>query len=131
MTAIGWELQQAVIAALQGDSEITAIANGIYDFVPETAAMPYVRAAVVSSRPWSAKTFDGREDVVRLDIWSEALSRQTMLTLMDLARVRLTTAPLTVTGATVVLVNFEFGEIIAEPDGEALHGILRFRALTQ
>lgn len=131
MTAIGWELQQAVIEALQGDSEIMAIANGIYDFVPETAAMPYVRAAVVSSRLWSAKTFDGREDVVRLDIWSESLSRQTVLTLMDLARTRLTSAALSMTGATVVLVNFEFGEIIAEPDGEALHGVMRFRVLAQ
>ena len=131
MTAVGWELQQAVVEALQGDSEIMAIAAGIYDFVPETAAMPYVRAAVVSSRPWSAKTFDGREDVVRLDIWSEALSRQTMLTLMELARSRLTSAALAVVGATLILVNFEFAEIVAEPDGEALHGVMRFRALTQ
>ena len=131
MTAVGWELQQAVVEALQGDSEIMAIAAGIYDFVPETAAMPYVRAAVVSSRPWSAKTFDGREAVVRLDIWSEALSRQTMLTLMELARSRLTSAALAVVGATLILVNFEFAEIVAEPDGEALHGVMRFRALTQ
>jgi hypothetical protein len=115
MSGAGWTLQQALVNAVAMDAAVLTHQAGVYDFVPDTAAMPYVRVGVGTVRPWSSKTFDGAEYTARIDVWTESI------------RHTLENTVLNVTGSQVVETLYEFGDILPDPDGTALHGVLRFR----
>lgn len=127
MSGLGFELQKALIAAVAADAAVISRQAGVHDFVPDTAALPYVRVAVVGMRPWDAKTFRGGDYTARIDVWTDALNRAAVLDLSDSITQTLQTATITVPGGRIVYIRHEFAEILADPDGVALHGVLRFR----
>jgi hypothetical protein len=127
MSGAGWTLQQALVNAVAMDAAVLTHQAGVYDFVPDTAAMPYVRVGVGTVRPWSSKTFDGAEYTARIDVWTESYSREPVLELTESIRHTLENTVLNVTGSQVVETLYEFGDILPDPDGTALHGVLRFR----
>lgn len=127
MSGTGWALQQALVSSVAADAAVLTHQAGVFDFVPDTAALPYVRVGVVTARPWNSKTFDGAEYTARIDVWTESFSRASVLEMTESIRQTLEDATLTVTGGQVVETLYEFGDIIPDPDGNALHGVLRFR----
>ena len=136
-----WPLQQSVDTALRADATLIALladgADGIYDGVPQESGFPYVVIGETTLRPNDTKTEDGAEATLMIHTWDSpdadadavgfSLTKRIMSAIVD----ALDQVLLTVTGHTVVLLRFEFADTFRDPDGLTVHGVQRFRALTQ
>ncbi len=133
MASASWALQQAIFAALSGDSALTALLGGarVYDDVPERAAFPYVTFAPGLERDWSVGEAVGSEHVVTLHVWSRGAGRKEALAIIDAVRARLHDAALTLVGYRLVNLRHESSDVRRDGDGETFHGIVRFRAVTE
>lgn len=133
MASASWALQQAIFAALSGDSALTALLGGarVYDDVPERAAFPYVTFAPGLERDWSVGEAVGSEHAVTLHAWSRGAGRKEALAIIDAVRTRLHDAALTLSGHRLVNLRHESSDVRRDSDGETFHGIVRFRAVTE
>lgn len=128
-----WQLQQAVYSALSGNAALAALLGGprIYDDVPHTAAYPFVTMGQTSSSDFGTATEDGEEHILTLHVWSAAGGRSEAQLLMGAVRDVLHNAPLTLSGHTLVNLRQQFADIRREADGITIHGLARYRAVTQ
>lgn len=133
MASSAWELQKAIYAALAADAAVTTLLGGarIYDDVPRGIEPPYVTFGQSTVRDWSTGTDPGHEHLFTLHVWTrvngERLAHQVMSALRD----RLHDAVLSLTGFKLVNLRHEFSDVIREPDGETIHGVVRYRAVTE
>ena len=128
-----WALQQAIFAALAGDATLTGLLGGarIYDEAPQDAAFPYVTLGTSRALDWSTGTESGAEHVVTIHVWSEGGGKKEALAIMEAVRAVLDDAALTLTGHSLVNLRHVFSEARRDVDGELVHGVLRFRAVTE
>lgn len=63
-------VQKAIYQQLNGDSGVTALVSGIYDFVPDDVAAPYIVIGEATQRRVSLLHDDVYEVVVAVDIYS-------------------------------------------------------------
>ncbi|HEV2557961.1 MAG TPA: DUF3168 domain-containing protein [Microvirga sp.] len=69
-------LQKAVMAALKGNPDLTAIVGQrIYDRVPVGAARPYVAVRDYQTNDLPGDCTDSVEVFIGLDVWSESLTK--------------------------------------------------------
>ncbi len=136
-----WPLQQAVDTALRADATLIALladgADGIYDGTPQDSLFPYVVIGNNATRPNDTMTEDGAEVIMMIHTWDSpddaaaavgsSLTQRIMSAITD----ALDQATLTVTDHTLILLRFEFSEVLHDPDSLTIHGVQRFRALTQ
>jgi len=128
-----WQLQQAVYGALSGNAPLAALLGGprVYDDVPHAAAYPFVTMGQTSSSDFGTATEDGEEHILSLHIWSAAGGRGEAQVLMGAIRDILHNAALTLSGHTLVNLRQQFADIRREADGITIHGLVRYRAVTQ
>ena len=128
-----WQLQQAVYGALSGNAPLAALLGGprVYDEVPHAAAYPFVTMGQTSSSDFGTATEDGEEHILSLHIWSAAGGRGEAQVLMGAIRDILHNAALTLSGHTLVNLRQQFADIRREADGITIHGLVRYRAVTQ
>jgi len=128
-----WQLQQAVYGALSGSAPLTALLGGprVYDDVPHAAAYPFVTMGQTSSTDYGTATEDGEEHILTLHVWSAAGGRGEAQVLMGAVRDILHNAALTLSGHTLVNLRQQFADIRREADGITIHGLARYRAITQ
>src|SRR5262245_39109584 len=133
MSSASWSLQQSVFAALTADSALTSLLGGarIYDDVPQGTGLPYLTLGQSTERDWSTGTEDGNEHILTLHVWSNARGKKQAHDIIAAVRSALHDQPLTLTGHRLVNLRHEFSEARRDPDGEAIHGIARFRAVTE
>jgi len=136
-----WPLQQAIDTALRADATLIALladgADGIYDGAPQDSAFPYVVIGEDTVKPNDTKTEDGAEVMITIDTWDSpddpaaaigfSLTKRIMRAIKDV----LDKASLSVTGHTLILLRHDFQTTLRDPDGLTVHGVQRFRALTQ
>ena len=128
-----WQLQQAVYGALSGNAPLAALLGGprVYDDVPHAAAYPFVTMGQTSSSDFGTATEDGEEHILSLHVWSAAGGRGEAQVLMGAIRDILHNAALTLSGHTLVNLRQQFADIRREADGITIHGLVRYRAVTQ
>jgi len=128
-----WQLQQAVYGALSGNAPLAALLGGprVYDEVPHAAAYPFVTMGQTSSSDFGTATEDGEEHILSLHVWSAAGGRGEAQVLMGAVRDILHNAALTLSGHTLVNLRQQFADIRREADGITIHGLVRYRAVTQ
>lgn len=133
MTAAAAELQAAIFQALSGDSALVAELGGprIFDQAPASVGFPYITFGRTSVYDWSTGTESGTEQLFTLHIWSKARGKKEVLEIMELSRVRLDNASLTLSGHHLVNLRLEFAEARFDDDLAVHHGLLRFRAVTE
>ncbi len=136
-----WPLQQALDTALRADATLIALladgADGIYDGVPQDSVFPYVVIGEDTIRPFDTMTEDGAEATITIHTWDSpdadadaigfSLTKRIMSAIVD----ALDQASLSVSGHTLVLMRHEFQNTFRDTDGLTVHGVQRFRALTQ
>ena len=132
-TSAGWALQVAIHAALSADSGLLAHLGGarIYDHVPRNAAYPFVTFGQTIARDWTTGTEDGLEHTLTLHVWSIGGSRRETHDIMDAVRNVLEDATLALSDHRLVQIRHEYSDARPDPDREAYHGILRYRAVTE
>jgi hypothetical protein len=133
MPSPSFALQQSIFAVLSADSALTALigAGRIHDDVPQASALPYLALGQTTSRDWSTATEPGTEHTLTLHVWSDAKGKKQAHEILAAARSALHDQPLTLAGHRLVNLRHEFSEARRDSDGETLHGIVRFRALTE
>jgi hypothetical protein len=128
-----WDLQKGIYEALAGDATLTGLLGGanIFDRVPHDARFPYVTLGQTADRDWSTGTEEGREHILTFHVFSRAggaKETQAVIAAIDDA---LKAAPIALPGHALVNLRFEFSDARRDPDGETLHGIARYRAVTE
>lgn len=134
MPSASFALQAAIFAALSADSGLAALAGTpprLYDDVPPRPSYPYVTLGQSSERDWSADSDPGAEHVLTLHVWSKAAGRKEALAIAAAIHSVLQDAPLSLAGHRLINLRHEISEARRDPDGETIHGLVRFRAVTE
>lgn len=124
-------LQQEIYQALTGDSTLMTLVTGVYDRVPQDSAYPYVVIGDMAGNDWSSKTTTGMEYLITLHVWSREGGRKETALIMERLHTLLHQSNLTITGQSLVLMQFLSSSLSLENDGWTYHGILRLRALLE
>lgn len=133
MASASFALQAAIFAALQADAGVVALlpAGRILDHVPQATPFPDVTLGQSSERDWSTGSEEGREHVLTLHVWSRAAGKRETHEIMGAMRACLHERALSLDGWRLVNLRHEHSDARRESDGETLHGIVRFRAVTE
>ena len=133
MTASSWALQSSIFQALANSPELTSLLGGerIYSNPPPAAQFPFITLGQTVNLDWSTGTEDGTEHSLTLHVWSRADSAAEVHEIIQVIRMVLHNQPLTLDDHYLVNLRHEFTEARIDPDGETLHGIVRYRAVTE
>jgi len=123
------ELQKSIFNALDGDSTLQNLVTDVYDFVPENTAFPYVKVGEETSLDNGTKTLQGNEHTLVIHTFSRYRGSKEVKEIMSRIYALLHESSLSVTGASLVNLRFEFSDVIKENDGFTSHGLQRFRAI--
>jgi|TARA_R100000152_G_C6775261_1_gene203561 hypothetical protein len=123
-------LQEALYARLNNDSTLTnTYGASVYDEVPEGSSYPYVVLGEVTAIDYGTKDTDGSENTLTFHVWSQYRGAKEAKNIMDRMHDLLHDYSLSVTGANLINLRFEFGDLLRDPDGITRHGVMRFRAI--
>jgi hypothetical protein len=133
MTAASWALQRSIYQTLVAAPALTGRLGGdrIYSKAPQGQALPYITLGQTVTLDWSTGTEDGTEHDLTLHIWSRADSAEEVHEIMDAVKAVLHDRPLSLDDHYLVNLRHEFAEARIDPDGETMHGIVRYRAVTE
>lgn len=128
-----WELQRSIYETLTADAAVTALLGGphIHEQAPRDLAFPYVTLGQTTVYDWSTGTEDGREHILTLHVWSRSGGKRQVEEIIEAMNAALGDAVLSLTGHALINLRFEFADARRDPDGETLHGIVRYRAVTE
>ncbi len=124
-------LQKAIYARLTGNAGLMAKITGVFDFVPQNQAYPFIQIGEMDFSPWDTHTFDGFEATITINLWARPGSRG-RASLHDIQNDiynLLHRYIFSVSGFTVVSMRFDFSNIVVDPDSVTYHGIQRFKLL--
>ncbi len=133
MTSAGWALQRGVYQTLAADVSLIALLGGprIYDKPPQAAAFPYLSIGQSVVQDWSTGTEDGAEHLLTLHVWSRANGKKQVFELMAAIETALHDRAIALGDHHLVNLRHEFSDARLDVDGETMHGIVRFRAVTE
>lgn len=124
--------QQIVFSTLDGN-----VGAGVYNHVPylpegmPSDSFPYVHIGRDSSVPWDNDSFTGLNVTTELHIWSRADGDKECKTIMKAVYDLLHRATLVKANYDVVDCLCMYQEVLDDPDGETIHGVMRFRLTLQ
>ncbi|MGA5374245.1 DUF3168 domain-containing protein [Streptomyces griseoincarnatus] len=126
-------VQAAVYARLTGDATLMALIRGVFDFVPEPDAYPYVVIGEATEVPDNRHGGFGRQTVITLHVWTQSEGHGPGLTIGDRVTELLDHQPLTITGLDHIATRFEFSQTLTDPEppGNIRHVVLRYRIVTE
>ena len=129
MSEHGLALQKTIFDALDGDSTLQSQVTDVYDFVPENTAFPYVKLGEDTAIDNGTKTLQGNEHTLVVHTFSRYRGSKEIKDIMARIYTVLHESSLTVSGASLVNLRFEFSDVLKENDGLTTHGLQRFRAI--
>ena len=122
-------LQKTIFDALDTDSTLQSKVTDVYDFVPENTAFPYVKLGEDTAIDNGTKTLQGNEHTLVVHTFSRYRGSKEIKDIMSRIYTLLHESSLTVSGASLVNLRFEFSDVLKENDGLTTHGLQRFRAI--
>lgn len=126
------ELYSALYATLAAHPALTSLigAGHVYDVVPAGAAVPYVVIGDETAIDRGSSLVDAQEHTVTVHVWTEAASTLPCKQIQAAVRAALHEQTLALAAGTLCLLRCEYKETMRDPDGVSVHGVLRFRAIT-
>lgn len=126
-----WDVHIAVFNRLATDSTLAALGVTVYDNVPPSPAMPYVRVGEESLVDDGGKDYDAVSRIIGIHAFSNYSGSKEVKDVMSAVDAALHDLPLAVDGQQVVFIRRSMSPIIIlEKDAITRHGVVRFRALT-
>ena len=128
-----WALQRALYQTLSADAGIQALLGAparIYDDPPPDAAFPYLVIGATQASDWKGVD-GGLQHDFRLHAFSRYAGRREVKEISGAVYDALHEAAFPVDGHRLVNIRFVFADAFRRQDGEAYHGVIRFRAATQ
>ena len=130
MTIKQFALQEAIYTRLNNDSTLTSTYGAsVYDEVPEGSSFPYVSIGETTALDYSSNDVDGSEQTMTLHVWSQYRGTKETKNILDRQHDLLHDYSLSVTGANLINLRFDFSDLLRDPDGITRHGVIRFRAI--
>lgn len=130
------DLQKAVYAALSGNAPLTAIIGSgrVFDSIPDRQAFPYVQIGDAQLLPFDSHNQDGVEGTFTVHSWSRntvggARGRAECQSMMGAVYEAFQDINLSVTGYRVIVLKFDFSDVLVDPDGLTYHGVTRFKIM--
>lgn len=120
-------LQQAVYDQLSSYPSMPPV----YDDVPGDAAFPYVVVGEDTHIPFDTDDSLGSESTLTLHVWSRYCGKKECKEIMALIYDALTRQALVLEAHYLITIEFEYSEVLLDPDGITRHGVQRFRALVE
>lgn len=124
--------QKAVLTRLRSDSVVTNLLNnekntkGIYDYVAESTAFPYVVVSDPVVNAFSVKNDDVEDIKLTLHIWTAEKSNSKAYNILtaihDAFKYKLD-----VTGYTVLKTSYEDARVFTDIDGIKQHGVFTLK----
>jgi hypothetical protein len=126
-------VQTAIYQRLKADPVLAGMVTGVYDYVPEGTAYPYVRIGDHLSIPDNTHDTYGREITTTIHIWTRSRGNAQGQAIAARIGELLDHRPrdLAVAGHRVVSIRQEFDQVLPDPDPEVRHHIVRFRIQTE
>lgn len=126
-------VQTAVYARLKNDGTLTGMISGVYDYVPEKAAYPFVVIGEALETPDNRHGGFGRQTVVTLHVWSRYQGYAQVLRIGARVTELLDHQPLALPGLDWIATRFEFSQTLTDPEppGDIRHLVLRYRIVTE
>ncbi|GCA51789.1 hypothetical protein KGO5_04246 [Sinorhizobium sp. KGO-5] len=136
------ELQKLYFDTLKADSDVMALAYGVYDRVPEkpfgpvdaagnTSKTAYISFGPIDSVEDDAECITGLEVTAQIDVWSRAVGFVECKRLVDLVRKALHRRSLALTENALVDTWVELTRVFRDPDGQTSHGVVQVRAMIE
>ena len=124
-------LQKTIFDVLNVDSVLTnTYSANTFDYVPDNFAnFPYIKIGEETTVDNGTKTLQGNEHTLVIHTFSQYRGSKEVKNIMSRIYALLHESSLSVSGASLVNLRFEFSDIIKENDGLTTHGIQRFRAV--
>lgn len=119
------ELQKGLFSKLNGDGVLMGMVAGIYDAVPQMAALPYI---IIGDGRSSAVAADGvsvTECRLDLQIYTDVGGRKTALNIMNRIHALLHLGALTLTGYQLVLLRVEQAATELAEQARRVHGTMQ------
>lgn len=123
----------AVIKRLKEDANTIAYAAKIFNNVPQSTAMPYIRVGEFLDRPsamFGSRDFAPEDVSFQVHVWSNYQGDYEASTIMNLACKAITGTRFSVTGYTTLYnAVLEYSDVLVDDtdaDNICRHGILRF-----
>ena len=120
-------LQQTFFNALDQSSTLQNLVTDVYDFVPEGTAFPYVKIGEQTMVDNGTKNKQGTDFTIEVHTFSRYRGSVEIKNIMSVVYDILHESSLSVSGADLINMRFEFSDIIKENDGITTHGVQRFR----
>lgn len=136
MSDAGLAVQRALYQALDA-----ALSVPVLDYVPPGQATPYVTIGDITTVEDGTKTEDGQEHTANVHVWTQAhrgrkAARDLMSAIYDALHNSESlqiddggSPPVASWG--LVMCKHEYAEVNPDPDGITMHGVTRFRIVTQ
>lgn len=122
------DLQKAINVRLR--AEVGAVANRVYDEVPQKVAFPYIELGEFQTLDDGAQCHDGVEVFAIVHVWSRAAGQVEAKTIAGAVRGALHEVVLNLGAAWQFLeIAHQDTRYLKDPDGRTSHAVLTFRAL--
>ena len=124
-------LQQCLYKTLSGSSDLTELLGGphIYSTPRKAGTLPCITLGQTVNLDWSTGAETGSE--VTVHVWTSAHSATQVHEIILALRALLDGRPLSLPKQDPANLKHEFTQVRIDPDGETLHGIVRFSAETE
>ena len=124
-------LQTALFELLDGDAALGALVNGVFDFVPQSTAYPYVTIGDASSEDWSTASSSGADTRFTIQVFGRGGGRKQVLTIMARLHTLLDGVSLSLSGHHCVRCRHEASRIEQQADGLTYIGQTQFHLLSE
>jgi hypothetical protein len=124
-TSLG-PLQAALFQRLSSDTSVMALVTGVFDYVPEGIAFPYIRIGEPTVTPFGTKTTQGEEVAVVIHVWSQYRGKAEAYNILN-ACLGATTRPLQIAGFKLQNQELDQLQVFDDIDGMTRHGVLRIK----
>jgi hypothetical protein len=126
-----FQIQQGVVAKLQGDVALMALIVGVYDDVPQAAlsesnaAYPFIVVGDDTFNAWDTDTELGFESEIQIHVWSRYRGKKELVDIFGKIYDALNRQEI-VTTFHVLDINHTNSNSFLEPDGRTRHGITSY-----
>ncbi|MAZ17885.1 MAG: hypothetical protein CL535_16340 [Ahrensia sp.] len=128
------EVQKLLYDTLKGDGAIMAIANGVYDRVPDNPfgqKTAYISFGSIDTAEDDADCITGVEITAQIDVWSKKPGKVECRTLTDLVRRKLHRASLELTENALVGTWVVLTRVFSDPDPLTSHGVVQVTCMVE
>ncbi len=127
------DLQKAVYSALSASAELVTVLGGvkIHDHNPEKSPLPYIVLGLASNADWSTGSEQGALHRISIHVWSKYSARQEVYRIQQLIEEALHDQNLAGEDHHIINLRQEFSELRWDEESGHMHGVSRFRAVTE